>query len=109
MVVALPTEHTVHFYSSANLKDWELLSVFGPAGYTSAAWECPSLMQLTVEGNPSKKKWVLTVSAAGAERGVYIQYFVGEFDGKTFKNDNADSTILAVDNGELFLCCHSME
>lgn len=102
MVVALPTEHTVHLYASANLRNWELLSVFGPAGYTSAAWECPSLMQLPVEGNPNKKKWVLTVSAAGANRGVYIQYFVGEFNGKAFKNDNPDSTILTVDNGDCF-------
>jgi len=102
MVVSLPAEHTVRFYASPNLKDWDLLSEFGPAGYTSASWECPSLMQVAVEGNPAKKKWVLTISAAGAERGVFIQYFTGEFDGKTFKNDNPDDLVLAVDNGDCF-------
>ena len=102
MVVALPGEHIVSFYASPNLKDWDLLSQFGPAGYISAAWECPSLMQLPVDGNPGKKKWVLTVSAAGAERGVFIQYFVGDFDGKIFKNDNPDNSILTVDNGDCF-------
>jgi fructan beta-fructosidase len=102
MVVSLPTEHKLRFYASHNLKEWDLLSEFGPAGYISAAWECPSFMQVPVEGNPAKKKWVLAISAAGAERGVFIQYFVGAFDGKTFKNDNPDALILAVDNGDCF-------
>jgi fructan beta-fructosidase len=102
MVVSLPTDHKLRFYASSNLKDWDLLSEFGPAGYTSAAWECPSLMQVAVEANPQKMKWVLAISAAGAERGVFIQYFIGEFDGKTFKNDNPDDLVLAVDNGDCF-------
>jgi len=102
MVVALPAEHKVRFYASPNLKEWELLSEFGPAGYTSANWECPSLMQVPLENDPSKKKWVLAISAAGAERGVFIQYFVGGFDGKVFKNDNPGDSVLAVDNGDCF-------
>ncbi|MEP6746673.1 MAG: glycoside hydrolase family 32 protein [Bacteroidota bacterium] len=102
MVVSLPVEHKLQFYASPNLKQWNLLSEFGPAGYTSAAWECPSLMQVPLEGNPAKKKWVLAISAAGAERGVFIQYFVGTFDGKTFRNDNPDNLILPVDYGDCF-------
>jgi fructan beta-fructosidase len=102
MVVALPAEHAVQFYSSKNLKDWELLSSFGPQGYTSAYWECPSLMELPVEGQPARKRWVLSVSAAGAERGVFMQYFTGTFDGKNFKSDNADGTVLPLDEGDCF-------
>src|ERR1700722_1034127 len=45
MAVALPAEHTVRIYGSANLKAWTLLSEFGPAGFTGAHWECPSLIQ----------------------------------------------------------------
>ncbi len=102
MVVSLPTDHKVRFYASSNLTTWGLLSEFGPAGYTSAAWECPALMELPMEGHPGKTKWVLAISAAGAERGVFIQYFVGNFDGKTFRNDNPDDKVLAVDNGDCF-------
>lgn len=41
-------------------------------------------------------------SAAGGSRGVYMQYFVGEFDGKTFVNDNAADKVLTVDYGDCF-------
>ncbi len=102
MAVALPTEHTIRFYASADLKKWELLSYFGPQGYISAAWECPFLIQLPVKDKPGLKKWVLMVSAAGAERGVYMQYFVGDFDGTNFKNDNPSDMILPVDFGDCF-------
>ena len=102
MVVALPAEHKVQFYASTNLRQWDLLSDFGPAGYIGANWECPALMQLPVEGKPGKKKWILAVSAAGGERGVFMQYFTGNFDGKKFTNDNAAETILPLDNGDCF-------
>ena len=39
------------FYGSPNLKDWNLLSEFGPQGFTNAAWECPFLIQLPIDGN----------------------------------------------------------
>jgi fructan beta-fructosidase len=102
MVVALPTEHKVRFYSSHDLKNWNMLSDFGPQGYIHAAWECPFLIRLPVQGKPSIRKWVLMISAAGAERGVYMQYFVGDFDGTTFKNDSPSDTILTVDYGDCF-------
>ena len=102
MAVALPSEHKVRLYGSGNLKDWDLLSEFGPEGYTGAHWECPSLIELPVEGESGKTKWVLMNSAAGGERGVFMQYFVGEFDGKTFTNDNPADKVLTVDAGDCF-------
>ena len=102
MVVSLPTDHKVRFYASDNLIEWQLLSEFGNAGYIDAAWECPSLIQLPVEGSLQKKKWALLVSAAGAKKGVFMQYFTGEFSGGTFKNDNTSNTILTVDYGDCF-------
>jgi len=83
MTVAVPDEHKVQFYASANLKDWKLLSSFGPAGDTTGIWECPSLFQAPVRGDKGKKKWVLMLSPAP-----YMQYFVGEFDGEKFINEN---------------------
>ena len=102
MVVALPTDHKVRFYASDNLKEWKLLSEFGPAGYTRASWECPSLIQLPVEGQTDKKKWVLMVSAAGREKGVFMQYFIGDFSGGEFKNSNPGDSIFTVDYGDCF-------
>ncbi len=123
MTVVLPAEHKARIYGSANLKDWNLLSEFGPAGYIGAHWECPSLIELPVAGgggaspsaagaspsaagaSPSAAgatKWVLMNSAAGGKRGVFMQYFVGEFDGKTFRNDNPADTVLTVDYGDCF-------
>lgn len=102
MTVALPPEHKVQFYGSPDLKNWNLLSEFGPQGYTDASWECPFLIQLPVNGKADEKKWVLATSAAGGKRGVFIQYFVGNFNGKEFKNDNPADTVLTVDYGDCF-------
>ena len=102
MVVSLPAEHKVRFYGSADLKDWHLLSEFGPQGYTKANWECPFLIELPVAGAGTKTKWVLANSAAGRERGTYMQYFVGNFDGTTFTNDNPADTVLTLDYGDSF-------
>ncbi len=51
MAVALPNEHKVLFYGSPNLKNWERLSEFGPAGATGGQWECPTLVEVPVAGN----------------------------------------------------------
>jgi len=99
MVVALPREYKVRFYASSNLRNWDLLSEFGPGGYAKAPWECPFLVPLTVEGK-GREKWVLVVSAGGAEKGTYMQYFTGDFDGRTFTNDNPSDTVLTVDYGD---------
>lgn len=89
MVVALPTQHKVQFYSSDNLKDWEYLSDFGPAGAIGGIWECPDFFRLPVNGEEENQKWVLHVdmnpgSIAG---GSGSQYFVGEWDGTSFEPD----------------------
>ncbi|MFI6033521.1 GH32 C-terminal domain-containing protein [Streptomyces sp. NPDC051315] len=86
MTVSLSTEHKVRFYSSKNLKDWELLSEFGPAGATGGVWECPDLFPLAVDGDENNVKWVLVVNInpGGIAGGSAAQYFVGDFDGTTF-------------------------
>jgi levanase/fructan beta-fructosidase len=101
MTVVLPAEHKARFYKSPDLKNWTLLSEFGPQGYTGAHWECPFLIQLPVQGT-NQKKWILATSAAGGERGVFEQYFVGDFDGTTFKNDNPADLVLPLDYGDSY-------
>ncbi|MDK1474787.1 GH32 C-terminal domain-containing protein [Streptomyces sp. 549] len=86
MTVSLSAEHKVRFYSSKNLKDWELLSDFGPAGATGGVWECPDLFPLAVDGDKNNIKWVLVVNMnpGGIAGGSAAQYFIGDFDGRKF-------------------------
>lgn len=86
MTVSLSTEHKVRFYSSKNLKDWDLLSEFGPAGATGGVWECPDLFPLAVDGDENNIKWVLVVNInpGGIAGGSAAQYFIGDFDGEKF-------------------------
>ncbi|MET7597447.1 GH32 C-terminal domain-containing protein [Streptomyces sp. NPDC005496] len=90
MTVSLSTEHKVRFYSSKNLKDWDQLSEFGPAGATGGVWECPDLFPLAVDGDENNIKWVLVVNInpGGIAGGSAAQYFVGDFDGRTFTPDD---------------------
>ena len=86
-VMALATKQTITFYGSPNLKEWTKLSEIGEGiGAHGGVWECPDLFPLTYQG---KTKWVLFVSInpGGPNGGSATQYFIGDFDGKTFKPD----------------------
>lgn len=106
MAVSLPDDHQVRFYGSANLKDWQRLSEFGPAGAVSGQWECPNLVELPVDGNPAHTRWVLKVglNPGGLQGGSGEQYFVGRFDGTRFINDSAPSLSLWSDYGKDCYC-----
>ena len=94
MALMLSVEHVVQFYASPNLKDWKHLSNFGPVGDTSGVWECPDLTPVPVKGKPDKKKWLLQMSMNAS-----MQYFVGEFDGVQFTNENSVDKINRPDYG----------
>jgi sucrose-6-phosphate hydrolase SacC (GH32 family) len=85
-VMALAKGNIIGFYSSPDLKNWTFESDFGlNYGAHGGVWECPDLFQMPVEGT-NIKKWVLLVSInpGGPNGGSATQYFVGNFDGKTF-------------------------
>ncbi|WJH35299.1 glycoside hydrolase family 32 protein [Paenibacillus sp. CC-CFT747] len=93
----------IRLYRSPDLLGWTFASAFGSGdGSHDAVWECPDLFELPVEGENGGKRWVLIVSIGdrpeGAE-GSRTQYFIGEFDGFRFLNENAPETILWVDHG----------
>jgi len=94
MAVVLPIEKQIQFYSSGNLKEWSLMSSFGPAGDTTGIWECPDLFEVPVTGEAGKTKWVLMHSPAP-----YMQYFVGEFDGNKFTCENPVTKVYRPDYG----------
>jgi fructan beta-fructosidase len=97
MVLALATEHKIGFYSSPDLKTWTRMSEFGPAGSVGGVWECPDLFELPVDGDPSKRRWVLMVNLnpGGIAGGSGGQYFVGTFDGTRFTAEPSGATLAA--------------
>lgn len=87
-VMALATKQTITFYGSPDLKSWTKLSEFASeSGAHGGVWECPDLFPMAYEG---KTKWVLLVSInpGGPNGGSATQYFIGDFDGKTFTAEN---------------------
>ncbi|MEN3324407.1 glycoside hydrolase family 32 protein [Mariniflexile soesokkakense] len=106
-VLVLAAGNKSMFYRSINLIDWEYLSDFGEGiGAHGGVWECPDFFSLTVDGT-DEVKWVLIQSlvSGGPNGGSGTQYFVGDFDGKTFsldssfKNDLNLEKVFWIDNG----------
>lgn len=92
-------------YTSKNLKQWTYASEFGQdQGSHGGVWECPDLFELPVDGNPNRKKWVMQVSVGNGavSGGSGMQYFVGDFDGTHFKNENPPNKVLWTDYGRDF-------
>jgi fructan beta-fructosidase len=89
MAVALSTEKKIRFLASPDLRRWEALSDFGPAGAVDGVWECPDLFERPVDGRPGETRWVLDVDVGGGAPagGTGGQYFVGTFDGTRFRSD----------------------
>lgn len=81
----------VDFYSSPDLKNWTYLSTFVTdlAGRPDLQWECPDLIEMDYKVG---KKWALLVSVnpGGPILGSGTMYFVGDFDGTTFKADERE-------------------
>ncbi len=101
MAVAKPLDYSIQFYESQNLKEWTLLSEFGKTGDTTKIWECPSLFKVPLE-NSDEEKWVLLVSSGHKTEGfVGMQYFVGDFDGKSFTSQHQDD-VFQLDAGKDF-------
>jgi len=94
MVISMGQE--IQWFTSPNLIDWEYVSRF-TGGHVAGVWEVPDLFPLEIDG---ETKWVLLVSVTtlAPAGGSGIQYFIGNFDGKTFTNDYPNQ-ILWLDYG----------
>ncbi|MEG7333476.1 GH32 C-terminal domain-containing protein [Bacillus sp. 0102A] len=104
-VMVLAADDRILIYTSKNLKQWTYASEFGQGqGSHGGVWECPDLFELPVDGNPNQKKWVMQVSVGNGavSGGSGMQYFVGDFDGTHFKNENPSNKVLWTDYGKDF-------
>ena len=96
LVLAHALEKEMLIFTSPDLKTWTLQSAFGKGlGAQEGVWECPDLFELVIPGT-DKTKWVLicNINPGGPFGGSAMQYFIGDFDGKTFTSDtNPDGTV----------------
>ncbi len=89
LILAHALDKEMLIFTSPDMKEWTLQSSFGKGlGAQDGVWECPDLFELPVDGT-DRKKWVLfcNINPGGPFGGSGIQYFIGDFDGKTFKAD----------------------
>ncbi len=108
--MALAAGNEIEFYFSANLKDWEKTGTFeaGIHGFGGTC-ECPDLLCFDSEEG---QKWVLLMSMLLPEdkvgkplcEGGYfmrhvMQYYIGEFDGDTFRDTVRNEVPLLPDFG----------
>ncbi len=111
MATVLADDRKVRLWGSGDLKTWEKLSDFGPAGSVQGVWECPELFEAPVEGGvQGESRWVLKVDVnSGAPfGGSGGQYFVGRFDGKEFRPEGTQNkTPLWIDYGKDFYASQS--
>jgi fructan beta-fructosidase len=82
LYVALPEHrHTVHFFTSPNLRDWTLASITEGIDGNHYLYECPDFFELPVDDNPNNRKWVLL--------GANHEYAIGAFDGVSFHPEHS--------------------
>lgn len=99
-VMAAVAGRKVQFYGSPDLKSWKQLSTFTTGNAKPAGiWECPALFRVRVRGT-METKWVLMVSVNDPD-GSYsgMEYFVGDFNGRSFTAETAESEIRMLDAG----------
>ena len=85
MIVSADKE--MRLYKSKNLKKWDYVSAFGEGmGQQPCQYECPDFFQLPVNGDKKNMKWVMimNINPGCMFGGSATEYFVGDFDGKTF-------------------------
>ena len=96
LALAHALDHEMLFFTSPDLKRWTLQSSFGKGlGCQDGVWECPDLFKLKVDGS-GEEKWMLicSINPGGPFGGSATQYFIGDFDGKTFTPDrDADGSV----------------
>lgn len=89
-VMALALNTHDQFWASPDLKNWTLLSEWGHGigAHSDGPWECPDLFPMKAK-ETGEEKWVLiqSLNPGGYNGGSGTQYFIGDFDGKTFTLD----------------------
>ncbi len=99
-VMVFSARDRVKFYTSPDLKNWEFTSDFGPdQGSPGRPWECPDIFPLLAEDGTTKWVLIVSVQSEAPNKGTGTSYFVGDFDGRIFTNDDEPENINWLDYG----------
>lgn len=100
-VMILAVKDHVELWGSPDLKTWNKLSDFGyEFGAHGGVWECPDLIYCRIDGeNAGKWVMIVNINPGAVNGGSGTQYFVGDFDGKTFTPDTDKNTTMWLDYG----------
>ncbi|WP_373820329.1 glycoside hydrolase family 32 protein [Glaesserella sp.] len=100
-IMVVTCGQSIGFYRSKNLIDWQKTSEFGQQDgfHSQGPWECPDLLEMPLTNG--RTKWVLIVGIGSGcfEDSSGTQYFVGDFDGETFRNNAPSSEVKWLDIG----------
>jgi fructan beta-fructosidase len=101
---------SIGFYSSPDVLNWQFESEFGASEgrHGPGPWECPDLFPIRVDGT-GETLWILVVGLGRGHvsGGSGTQYFVGDFDGHSFRNRHPPDTELFMDWGRDFYATQS--
>ena len=100
-IMIVSADKEMRFYSSKNLREWDYMSGWGEGyGVQPRQFECPDFFQLTTAEGETKWVMIVNVNPGCFFGGSATQYFVGEFDGRTFTCDSPKETVKWLDWGK---------
>ena len=102
-IMIVSADKNMRFYTSHDLKQWEYMSEWGAGhGPQPNQFECPDFLQMPVDGDKSKMKWVMIVNInpGFVHGGSGTMYFVGDFDGHKFTCDTKPDVVKWLDWGK---------
>ena len=102
-VMIVSADKNMRFYESRNLKDWTYMSEWGEGyGPQPNQFECPDFIQLPLDGDKQRMKWVMIVNInpGFVYGGSGTMYFVGDFDGHRFTCDTKPDCVKWLDWGK---------
>ncbi len=100
-IMIVSADKEMRFYSSKNLKQWEYMSAWGEGyGVQPRQFECPDFFRLTTAEGETKWVMIVNVNPGCFFGGSATQYFVGDFDGKSFSCDSPKEMVKWLDWGK---------
>ena len=100
-IMIVSADKEMRFYSSQDLRSWEYMSGWGEGyGVQPRQFECPDFFPLTTAEGETKWVMIVNVNPGCWFGGSATQYFVGDFDGRTFTCDSPKETVKWLDWGK---------
>ena len=93
MTIFSGEDHTFNFSNSENGIDWTSPTPNSFEGFN----ECPDMIEMSVEGKPSEKRWVFLSGAGSWLAGDCAKYLVGSFNGSVF---TPEQEAIVIDEGK---------